>query len=152
MMERVEANKACWDKLTSSQAVSRHGDDITNNNSHPSHPTVAKKQKLDDHLAIDSERTSKSGANPASQTLNGHSSVPDSPSDPPSHVSQHFPSISHALAWVTHGRDDLCTPPDDSLPAMPHWLKHSQHVQVLITGSFHLVGGVLTVIDPHMND
>ena len=71
-------------------------------------------------------------------------------------TSQLFPCISEGLVWATQGRDvnlatlsqknDLCS------SGVPEFLKNAGHIQVLVTGSLLLVGGVLTVVDPHMND
>ncbi|XP_069799938.1 folylpolyglutamate synthase, mitochondrial isoform X4 [Dendropsophus ebraccatus] len=65
-----------------------------------------------------------------------------------------FPCISHALQWATQGRD-----PDFSCPDTNHLhhhpvassgsvlLREAAHVQILITGSLHLVGGALKLLD-----
>lgn len=69
-----------------------------------------------------------------------------------------FPCISHALQWVTQGRDP-------HLPALapqglhPHpvassgavLLKEAVAIRVLVTGSLHLVGGVLKLLDPSLS-
>ncbi|XP_060543002.1 folylpolyglutamate synthase, mitochondrial isoform X1 [Pantherophis guttatus] len=69
-----------------------------------------------------------------------------------------FPCISHALQWITQGRDP-------NLPALvpqglhPHpvassgavLLKEAVAIRVLVTGSLHLVGGVLKLLDPNLS-
>lgn len=75
----------------------------------------------------------------------------------PSCVSAHFPCISTALKWVTFNKDKSFTmiaETDDHLHSVPESLlpKDVQHVQVLVTGSLHLVGGVLELLTPNMNE
>lgn len=59
-----------------------------------------------------------------------------------------FPSITCAMEWIWG-----CAPGDEK-PATGNWPEHpirmrdSSHVQVLVTGSFHLVGGVLKCLGP----
>lgn len=64
--------------------------------------------------------------------------------DVPSHV---FSYIYQALYWSTQGKDKLipsCTTP---LPETPTSISDADHIQILVTGSLHLVGGVLRVLD-----
>ncbi|KAH9488784.1 hypothetical protein Btru_049978 [Bulinus truncatus] len=66
-----------------------------------------------------------------------------------------FPSILEALSWATQGRDLVVKKTYSSsgtLPAAETFLKEKGHVQILVTGSLHLVGGVLGIITPDMND
>ncbi|GFN94006.1 folylpolyglutamate synthase [Plakobranchus ocellatus] len=68
--------------------------------------------------------------------------------------SQAFPCILHALAWATQGRDSNVKVKDHrgvDLPEAPQFLQKAEHVQILITGSLHLVGGALEVLIPDMN-
>ena len=65
-----------------------------------------------------------------------------------------FPCILHALAWATQGRDPMVRVKDYrgvGLPEAPRFLKEAGHVQILITGSLHLVGGALEALMPDMN-
>ncbi|KAM6431555.1 folylpolyglutamate synthase, mitochondrial isoform 2-T2 [Liasis olivaceus] len=69
-----------------------------------------------------------------------------------------FPCISQALQWITQGRDP-------HLPTLlprglhPHpaassgavLLKEAAAIRVLVTGSLHLVGGVLKLLDPTLS-
>ncbi|XP_076054249.1 folylpolyglutamate synthase, mitochondrial-like [Oratosquilla oratoria] len=64
-----------------------------------------------------------------------------------------FPCINDALVWLSCGRNaelsnSLQTPP--AFPP-PQSLQEASQVQVLVTGSLHLVGGVLAVLDPSLS-
>ncbi|XP_063000685.1 folylpolyglutamate synthase, mitochondrial isoform X2 [Elgaria multicarinata webbii] len=69
-----------------------------------------------------------------------------------------FPCISHALQWITQGRDLHFQPP---APRGLHLhpvassgavlLKEAVAIRVLATGSLHLVGGVLKLLDPSLS-
>ncbi|KAJ1133636.1 hypothetical protein NDU88_000115 [Pleurodeles waltl] len=65
-----------------------------------------------------------------------------------------FPCISHALQWITQGRDpEFQHPPAKGLhqhtvaASGEVLLAEATTVQVLVTGSLHLVGGVLKLLD-----
>ncbi|KAG8447748.1 hypothetical protein GDO86_015020 [Hymenochirus boettgeri] len=69
-----------------------------------------------------------------------------------------FPCISHALQWATQGRD-LDFPCRD-LNLLHHHpvagsgsvlLREAAHIQILITGSLHLVGGALKLLDESLS-
>ncbi|XP_078685851.1 folylpolyglutamate synthase, mitochondrial-like [Branchiostoma floridae x Branchiostoma belcheri] len=63
-----------------------------------------------------------------------------------------FPCISDALSWVQHGKDKELSR-SNSPQCHPHSsLDEAVHIQVLITGSLHLIGGALKVLDPSMSD
>ncbi|XP_038230002.1 folylpolyglutamate synthase, mitochondrial isoform X1 [Dermochelys coriacea] len=69
-----------------------------------------------------------------------------------------FPCISHALQWITQGRD-----PHFQAPAIKGLhlhpvagsgavlLKEAAAIHVLVTGSLHLVGGVLKLLDQSLS-
>ncbi|XP_017296613.1 folylpolyglutamate synthase, mitochondrial [Kryptolebias marmoratus] len=66
-----------------------------------------------------------------------------------------FPCILSALQWITQGRDPVLTGPDKTvLPVKPSFvakaapLCDAAEIHVLVTGSLHLVGGVLKHLDP----
>ncbi|KAK7094761.1 hypothetical protein V1264_006266 [Littorina saxatilis] len=67
-----------------------------------------------------------------------------------------FPCISSALQWATQRGEVAVARPKESAAAVGHRHEQSRsghtHVQVLVTGSLHLVGGVLELISPHMNN
>lgn len=70
-----------------------------------------------------------------------------------------FSCISHALQWISQGRD-----PDFQTPSCPRdllahpvansgasVLREAAAIHVLVTGSLHLVGGVLKLLDPSLS-
>ncbi|XP_038126640.1 folylpolyglutamate synthase, mitochondrial [Cyprinodon tularosa] len=66
-----------------------------------------------------------------------------------------FPCILSALQWITQGRDPVLTDPaQTALPVKPSIsaraapLRDAAEIHVLVTGSLHLVGGVLKHLDP----
>ena len=65
-----------------------------------------------------------------------------------------FHSIEETLAWLARGEDPLvpCAAAAVTSPRMPGMLEQADHIQVLCTGSLHLIGGVLRLITPHIND
>lgn len=69
-------------------------------------------------------------------------------------ISHSFPCVRHALSWATQGKDaDISVKdPNASIPDIPASLEDADHIQVLVTGSLHLVGAILSVLDPNMND
>lgn len=60
---------------------------------------------------------------------------------------ENFSCIYDALLWASHGRDpnlkDVCT--------LPHQIQGADHIQVLVTGSIHLVGGTLGIVSDEYN-
>ena len=64
-----------------------------------------------------------------------------------------FPCILQALHWTTRGRDpNLAGDVDVDIYGIPDSLRTATHVQVLVTGSLHLVGGVLGLVSPNLSD
>ncbi|KAJ6654645.1 hypothetical protein lerEdw1_006799 [Lerista edwardsae] len=70
-----------------------------------------------------------------------------------------FPCISHALQWITQGRDlhfqaqaprGLHPHPVASSGAV--LLQEAVAIRVLVTGSLHLVGGVLKLLDQSLSE
>ncbi|NWI11291.1 FOLC protein, partial [Crypturellus soui] len=69
-----------------------------------------------------------------------------------------FPCISHALQWIAQGRDPH-VPAPSAKGAHPHpvassgavLLREAAVIRVLVTGSLHLVGGVLKLLDPALS-
>jgi len=61
-----------------------------------------------------------------------------------------IPSINTSLKWITQGRDPALANADLAMEIhpVPQELKEADQVQVLITGSLHLVGGALSCIQP----
>uniref|UniRef100_A0A8C0G3M9 Folylpolyglutamate synthase n=1 Tax=Chelonoidis abingdonii TaxID=106734 RepID=A0A8C0G3M9_CHEAB len=69
-----------------------------------------------------------------------------------------FPCISHALQWITQGRDPhFQAPATKGLHLHPVagtgavLLKEAAAIRVLVTGSLHLVGGVLKLLDQSLS-
>ena len=62
-------------------------------------------------------------------------------------ITKIFPSITDAIFWCQR-RQSENIPPEKSwnYRPIPRVLREATHVQVLITGSIHLVGGVLTLL------
>ncbi|CAH1272406.1 FPGS [Branchiostoma lanceolatum] len=63
-----------------------------------------------------------------------------------------FPCISDALSWIQHGKDKQLSRSNSSQSHPHSSLDEAVHIQVLITGSLHLIGGALKVLDPTMSD
>ncbi|XP_009567867.2 folylpolyglutamate synthase, mitochondrial isoform X1 [Cuculus canorus] len=69
-----------------------------------------------------------------------------------------FPCLAQALWWVAQGRDPRLAAPA-AMGAHPHptassgavLLREAATVRVLVTGSLHLVGGVLRLLDPALS-
>lgn len=70
-----------------------------------------------------------------------------------------FPCLSHALQWIAQGRDPHLPAPPAKGGAHPQpvatsgavLLQEAAAVRVLVTGSLHLVGGVLKLLDPALS-
>ncbi|XP_064616847.1 folylpolyglutamate synthase, mitochondrial-like [Liolophura sinensis] len=54
--------------------------------------------------------------------------------------------LSEALQWTTQGRDPAL-PRRQATLIIPGYLQKASHIQILVTGSIHLVGGVLKLIE-----
>merc|ERR1712059_20272 len=66
-----------------------------------------------------------------------------------------IPCINDALLWLTQGRDPLLIPDpaiisNQQNPEVPLDLVSADQVQLLVTGSLHLVGGVLGCLEPSL--
>ncbi|XP_012576900.1 PREDICTED: folylpolyglutamate synthase, mitochondrial [Condylura cristata] len=70
-----------------------------------------------------------------------------------------FSCISHALQWISQGRDPVFQPPGPPRGLLTHpvadtgasVLREAAAIQVLVTGSLHLVGGVLKLLEPSLS-
>eukprot|EP00794_Sanderia_malayensis_P016247 gene16248-17889_t len=63
-----------------------------------------------------------------------------------------FSNISDALKWIAAGKDSLIDKPRLGGPKVPSRLALSEHIQVVVTGSLHLVGGVMRFLGPEIVD
>jgi len=66
-----------------------------------------------------------------------------------------FNCIADSLIWLSRGRDLRLLHEDDtavSIQGLPQCLKSADHIQVLCVGSLHLVGDVLSLLDPYVCD
>ena len=61
-----------------------------------------------------------------------------------------FPNISEAIRWISYGKDAAIEKPDNLGPKVPDALAMAEHVQILVTGSLHLVGGVMKFLGPEI--
>eukprot|EP00118_Oscarella_pearsei_P021423 m.240247 g.240247 ORF g.240247 m.240247 type:complete len:170 (+) comp40193_c0_seq48:1304-1813(+) len=59
-----------------------------------------------------------------------------------------FSCVSDALAWLFNGRDPLACrkPVDPSWPSIPEPLANADRIQLLVTGSFRLMGATLKAL------
>ncbi|XP_054544625.1 folylpolyglutamate synthase, mitochondrial isoform X2 [Talpa occidentalis] len=81
------------------------------------------------------------------------------PPHPHSTNSLVFSCISHALQWISQGRDPVFQPPGPPRGLLSHpvadsgasVLREAAAIQVLVTGSLHLVGGVLKLLEPSLS-
>lgn len=79
---------------------------------------------------------------------------------PESHKNSHrhqiteiFPSINDAILWCQKGQSENIEQQKswNSFRPVPAFLREATHVQILVTGSIHLVGGVLALINHNEN-
>lgn len=85
--------------------------------------------------------------------------LPPCPPHPHSSGSLVFSCISHALQWITQGRDPVFQPPSPPRGLLAHpvagsgasILREAAAIHVLVTGSLHLVGGVLKLLEPSLS-
>ncbi|XP_062929604.1 folylpolyglutamate synthase, mitochondrial [Mobula hypostoma] len=73
--------------------------------------------------------------------------------DPMSPRALVFPCISKGLQWITQGRDPGLQPASADLQHLPRaaTLNEASTIQILITGSLHLVGGCLKLLDKSLS-
>ncbi|XP_024418170.2 folylpolyglutamate synthase, mitochondrial isoform X2 [Desmodus rotundus] len=70
-----------------------------------------------------------------------------------------FSCISHALQWISQGRDPVFQTPSPAQGLLAHpvadsgarVLRQAAAIHVLVTGSLHLVGGVLKLLEPSLS-
>lgn len=57
-----------------------------------------------------------------------------------------FPCVAQAIRWITAGRDPLIPPIQNNDLELPESITKASRIQLLITGSLHLVGTVMKVL------
>ncbi|XP_010611916.1 folylpolyglutamate synthase, mitochondrial isoform X2 [Fukomys damarensis] len=70
-----------------------------------------------------------------------------------------FSCVSHALQWISQGRDPVFQPPSPPRGLLSHptasdgarVLQEAAAIHVLVTGSLHLVGSVLRLLEPSLS-
>ncbi|XP_004849360.1 folylpolyglutamate synthase, mitochondrial isoform X6 [Heterocephalus glaber] len=70
-----------------------------------------------------------------------------------------FSCVSHALQWISQGRDPVFQPPHPPKSLLSHptatsgasVLQEAAAIHVLVTGSLHLVGSVLKLLEPSLS-
>ncbi|XP_033095989.1 folylpolyglutamate synthase, mitochondrial-like [Anneissia japonica] len=61
-----------------------------------------------------------------------------------------FGCISKALQWLAGLKDSKLGGPLQSGPSTPVPLQNAVHIQILVTGSLHLIGGTVKLLDPKL--
>jgi folylpolyglutamate synthase len=101
-------------------------------------------------LSGDSKKPRLSDSATPDPSLNS-TSVSD-PSTPDASLSYTFDCIKSALQWASQGRDPNLSSVVTELAPVPEQFRDAQHVQILCTGSLHLIGGVIKLVDPNYAD
>jgi len=70
----------------------------------------------------------------------------------PGKLARSFSNIQEALQWITRGLDYNVSRTIMVPGTNPDVLTKAKHIQILCTGSLHLVGGVIGLVDPDFND
>jgi len=104
---------------------------------------------------------------PALPTTSQSQHATGKPQAPPQQHNRPMPTmtfncIADSLIWVSRGRDsrllvnwpgrDTAGGEDVMVRGIPECVKSASHVQVLCTGSLHLVGDILSLLDPDVCD
>jgi len=64
-----------------------------------------------------------------------------------------FYSIADSLFWISRGQEGrLANDTSEPISDLPNCLRTAKHVFVLCTGSVHLVGDILSLLDPDICD
>ena len=85
------------------------------------------------------------GANAASSTMTA-----DTTSARPETKLVVMCCIQDAVQWAACAKDSQLGSPSLEDPNPPEASRTAKHIQVLVTGSLHLVGGVLKILDPDL--
>ncbi|XP_046331708.2 folylpolyglutamate synthase, mitochondrial-like isoform X1 [Haliotis rufescens] len=129
-------NKEIWDHINA------HSKDVPPASSHNS--TSDNPELIDSALhngALNSDQIDLNSNNCNSKDLPSEGSA----------ESHAFPCILQALFWAGQGRDTTVKlPADVDIPPVSDKLQGSAHIQILVTGSMHLVGGALGLLNPEL--
>lgn len=81
------------------------------------------------------------------------SSIPSSNKEEPLTPALAFSTILDSLAFVSRGCDPrIKTESNTGFDGLPNCLQFADHIQVLCVGSLHLVGGILSILNPTVCD
>ncbi|KAL3872301.1 hypothetical protein ACJMK2_040234 [Sinanodonta woodiana] len=168
-MKRCLLNKEAWDRLYDTE---QHGDqesllnvatdstsqlvsdptqakkariDVTNDGQHKNTSAVTDKYDKHENQMPDAATNGYSSSFFSSKNCNNQSQRFNQAVEKLVPVSHCLPSISHALSLASQGKT-LLTAELNELPELPSHFKSVDHVQILITGSIHLIGGALRII------
>ena len=61
-----------------------------------------------------------------------------------------FPNISDTVRWIVCGKDPLIEKPKEGGPDIPDKLAMAEHIQILVVGSLHLIGGIMKFLGPEI--
>lgn len=110
---------------------------------------------------LDEEQASPDLWSTPSPEPGGPASLLLAPCSPRTHSTSSlaFSCISHALQWISQGRDPVLQTPSTPQDLLTHpvaesgarVLREAAAIHVLVTGSLHLVGGVLKLLEPSLS-
>lgn len=110
---------------------------------------------------LDEEQASPDLWSTPSPEPGGPTSLLLAPCPPHTHCTSSlvFSCISHALQWISQGRDPVFQTSSSPQNLLAHpvansgasILREAAAIHVLVTGSLHLVGGVLKLLEPSLS-
>lgn len=150
VLKRSRCNRQAWDKLFTKYPANTAITPMLKTSS-----SSASVNSVSTHAQSDSD----SQSHITLKQVNGYGAM-DCGSDSISQecVSANFPCIASALKWGTQILGLNSAVPSTSTAEADYTIRTLEagndhhHVQVLVTGSLHLVGGVLELIAPDMNE
>jgi len=104
-------------------------------------------KRCEEQLHVWTKLQASSQEEPASQLLGNTTCLPPTNNPVPGII---IPCINDALLWISQGSDPNLSADYYCIPSnpLPQDLLEADQVQVLVTGSLHLVGGVIACIKP----
>ena len=143
-LRRCADNRSVWLDLVTSEAV-------LDNNSHNSSPTTAPVS-----VPVTPHVTAAASAPQQAPKLSPVTLTnPINPSHNGPMPTMTFNCIADSLVWVSRGRDARLLNGESTevlIQGLPQCLQSADHIQVLCVGSLHLVGDVLSLLDPLICD